>query len=275
MTRVLKVAATLSVRVKVFALDKNPETRATLQQKHRDDWKDADVELVFSDMRTWQPPLQLDIIVSELIGNFGDDECCPECLEAPEKLLRPDGISIPSSCTTYLVPVAATQLCQDVRACSLARRQQMRGFSAGRPHYFGLAASQPVLTFSHGPRRSTDGSVTSRVKEIEFTTSNPGVLHGFVGGFRLLLFEDVELCTLDSRDGLCTPGLCSWGNAFFPLLEPVRLLKEERIRLEVKRLRDARRVWYEWRLLAPKRVRNSMHNLDGHAKSYRLNFASY
>jgi protein arginine N-methyltransferase 5 len=33
-------------------------------------------------MRIWQPPKRADIIISELLGSFGDNELSPECLEA-------------------------------------------------------------------------------------------------------------------------------------------------------------------------------------------------
>ena len=39
---------------------------------------------------------QADILVSELLGSFSDNELSPECLDGAQKFLRRDGISIPS-----------------------------------------------------------------------------------------------------------------------------------------------------------------------------------
>jgi hypothetical protein len=39
------------------------------------------VTLVSADMRHWQAPEQADILVSELLGSFGDNELSPECLD--------------------------------------------------------------------------------------------------------------------------------------------------------------------------------------------------
>ena len=46
-------------------------------------------------MRHWEAPEKADIIVSELLGSFGDNELSPECLDGAQRFLRKDGISIP------------------------------------------------------------------------------------------------------------------------------------------------------------------------------------
>ena len=46
-----------------------------------------------------------DIIVSELLGSFGDNELSPECLYDAEDLFKPDAISIPSSYTSWIGPL--------------------------------------------------------------------------------------------------------------------------------------------------------------------------
>lgn len=56
-----------------------------------------------------------DIIVSELLGSFGDNELSPECLDGAEKLLKnPSGISIPQNYTSFLCPVSSPVLYQKV-----------------------------------------------------------------------------------------------------------------------------------------------------------------
>lgn len=46
-------------------------------------------------MRLFTPPEKIDILVSELLGSFGDNELSPECLDGAQRHLKPDGISIP------------------------------------------------------------------------------------------------------------------------------------------------------------------------------------
>ena len=71
--------------------------------------------IVAADMRTWEAPAKADILVSELLGSFGDNELSPECLDGAQRFLREDGISIPSSYTSYLQPITTCKLWNDVK----------------------------------------------------------------------------------------------------------------------------------------------------------------
>ncbi len=44
------------------------------------------------------------------MGSFGDNELSPECLDGAQKFLKVDGISIPSSYTSFLAPLSTTKL---------------------------------------------------------------------------------------------------------------------------------------------------------------------
>ena len=44
--------------------------------------------VVSCDMREWQAPEKADILVSELLGSFGDNELSPECLDGAQKYLK-------------------------------------------------------------------------------------------------------------------------------------------------------------------------------------------
>ncbi|PKY03641.1 protein methyltransferase RmtC [Aspergillus campestris IBT 28561] len=57
----------------------------------------------------------VDIVVSELLGSFGDNELSPECLDGITHLLNPThGISIPASYTAHLTPISAPKLHSDI-----------------------------------------------------------------------------------------------------------------------------------------------------------------
>jgi protein arginine N-methyltransferase 5 len=58
-----------------------------LQERKETEWHDA-VEIVFGDMRTAELPVQADIIVSELLGSFADNELSPECLDGAMRFLK-------------------------------------------------------------------------------------------------------------------------------------------------------------------------------------------
>ena len=46
-----------------------------------------------------------DILVSELLGSFSDNELSPECLDGAQKFLKPDGVSIPCEYTSFVAPL--------------------------------------------------------------------------------------------------------------------------------------------------------------------------
>lgn len=44
--------------------------------------------IVHEDMRLWQPECKADIMVSELLGSFSDNELSPECLDGAQRYLK-------------------------------------------------------------------------------------------------------------------------------------------------------------------------------------------
>jgi protein arginine N-methyltransferase 5 len=50
-------------------------------------WGDT-VRIVSQDMRFWEAPELADILVSELLGSFSDNELSPECLDGAQRFLK-------------------------------------------------------------------------------------------------------------------------------------------------------------------------------------------
>ena len=123
-TRALKASEAAKVPISLWAVEKNPNAFVLLQRHNHEDW-DNKVALVQSDMRSWRGPfehgpsgakqnLPIDILISELLGSFADNELSPECLDGMVHLLaRPHGISIPRSYAAYLTPIGAPKLHAD------------------------------------------------------------------------------------------------------------------------------------------------------------------
>lgn len=84
-TRCLQAAERAKRAIRVVALEKNPGALIILQDKRLNEWGENRVEIKFGDMRTFDPPRdekdKADIVVSELLGSFGDNELSPECLD--------------------------------------------------------------------------------------------------------------------------------------------------------------------------------------------------
>jgi len=67
------------------------EIDGRLLAQKEDMWGDK-VTVISSDMRQWDPPNKADILVSELLGSFGDNELSPECLDGAQHLLKGNGL---------------------------------------------------------------------------------------------------------------------------------------------------------------------------------------
>lgn len=83
----LRALARAQRPARIYAVEKNVNAFTTLQERKALEWGDA-VEILFGDMRTLHVPEQADILVSELLGSFGDNELSPECIDGAMRFLK-------------------------------------------------------------------------------------------------------------------------------------------------------------------------------------------
>lgn len=166
----LKAAQIVNIKVKVIALDKNPNAIVTLRNMVVDEHLEDQVTVFAGDMRKIEiEKIQGDIIVSELLGSFGDNELSPECLVPTEKYLKPGGIYIPYSYTNYVLPMSSQIIWNEVNiyasqgfASRVAINQQLYPFEL--PYVVKIYAAHfpcgsnpaPVFTFRHCPYPDTE-----------------------------------------------------------------------------------------------------------------------
>jgi len=74
-----------SVRILLFLVPFNESLRR-LQARKEAEWGDK-VQILHGDMRVIEIPEKADILVSELLGSFGDNELSPECLDGAMRFL--------------------------------------------------------------------------------------------------------------------------------------------------------------------------------------------
>jgi protein arginine N-methyltransferase 5 len=233
-TKAIQAAESTGSKVEVWALEKNPNAYVYLLRQNAQKWG-GKVNVVKTDMRAWSGPLisespetgpvygKIDILISELLGSFGDNELSPECLDGIQHVLaKPHGISIPQSYTAHLSPIATPKLYADIytRAqtdatafdtpwvVSLFQLDFVAQKVPGHPRF------QEAWEFSHPipdstldavvARRSggvvggTGGSMAgaagandhnSRFCHLTFVARTRGVAHGLAGYFESTLYE--------------------------------------------------------------------------------------
>lgn len=123
-TRVLRAAERTSTPIQLWALEKNQNAYVYLLRQNEREWG-GKVKVVKTDMRDWPGPVpdgyndvittKVDILVTELLGSFGDNELSPECLDGIQKhIAKPHGISIPESYTAWLSPISTPRIFTDL-----------------------------------------------------------------------------------------------------------------------------------------------------------------
>ncbi|KAF5796127.1 putative methyltransferase [Helianthus annuus] len=80
--------ASTTIVLMVVGARRGPHVRASLKAAEEtgrylvklEGWENM-VTIISYDMRCWEAPEKADILVSELLGSFGDNELSPECLD--------------------------------------------------------------------------------------------------------------------------------------------------------------------------------------------------
>ncbi|KAI4378854.1 hypothetical protein MLD38_016278 [Melastoma candidum] len=254
----LQAAEETGRKLKVYAVEKNPNAIVTLHSLLKLEGWENSVNIVSSDMRHWDAPEKADILVSELLGSFGDNELSPECLDGAQRFLKEDGISIPSSYTSFIQPVTASKLYNDVKlhkdVVHFETAYVVKLHSVAR-----LAPTQPVFTFTH-PNRLTNKS-NQRFKRLQFqlpTDMGSALVHGFAGYFDAVLYGDVHL---GIEPLTATPNMFSWFPIFFPLRTPVCVQSGGSLESMFWRCVGSNKVWYEWCVTSPSP--SAIHNSNG------------
>ncbi|KXZ56533.1 hypothetical protein GPECTOR_1g479 [Gonium pectorale] len=254
----MKAAARAGVVLRVYAVEKNPNAIVHIQNMLRTEGWERHVSIVSADMRHWQAPEPADILVSELLGSFGDNELSPECLDGAQRFLAPGGISIPSSYTSFLAPATSHKLHHDVRSYKDLEHMETPYVVRLHRHYL-LSPTQPLFTFTHP---NTDQPIdNSRYATLTFArdpAAGSAVLHGFAGYFECTLYGDVLLSIHPPSH---SDNMFSWFPIFFPLREPVHVPAGGSVGLAMWRCCAAHKVWYEWALTAPSS--GPIHNVGG------------
>jgi len=239
----------------VYAIEKNENAIISLKGRVEADrnssWRN--VYVIECDMRHWKPNELADILVSELLGSFGDNELSPECLDGAQRYLKVDGVSIPSSYYSSVEPISSSKLWGDCRVSMDTQRALETAYvvKINAAYHLGNEEPQKCFEFSH-PNWSildaTSNKHNARYSEVNFTSRCDGILHGFAGYFHCTLYKDISLSIIPQS---LSVGMFSWFPLFIPLKEPVTVREGDPIRFHLWRDDDCHKVWYEWCISEP------------------------
>ncbi|POW08915.1 hypothetical protein PSTT_07163 [Puccinia striiformis] len=217
--------------ITITAIEKIP---IRTSQRLRTDWDPEVVKVWFGDMRDYQPIDPIDIIISELLGSFGDNELSPECLDGVIRWLAADGISIPCGYRSYVAPLASSKIYSRVlelgkfetpyvvmiHSAEIISAQGGPDGEMGKvQETWSFAHPRTDLVFSHDTGVPITNFHNARSSHLTFHIPQPSVCHGLAAYFRATLYGDVTIETLP--DTRMSREMLSWFPMFFPLKEPI------------------------------------------------------
>lgn len=266
----LKSATDIGRSIHLYAVEKNPHAIITLraQLANFNSVRSCKVEVISSDIRDWMAPQLADIVVSELLGSFGDNELSPECLDSVWKCVKDTAISIPESYRSWIAPIMSPKLHAETAA--LRDKPFISAFDCTyvvyiRNHYL-IDSPKELFSFVHDkltePPNKHDNS---RHKTLTFTAKINCACHGFAGFFDTTLYENISLSIVTGNH---TPKMFSWFPVWIPLEKPVQLKQGEKLEVHFWRKTNIRAVWYEWCLIKP--IPTQIQNSSGKSHSIGL-----
>lgn len=263
-TRVLRAASSTGVSTQACAVEKNPNAHVLIQRRNATDslWNNS-VLIYKSDMRAWPGPTidgkvqKVDILVSELLGSFGDNELSPECLDGVQHVLHPEhGINIPQNYTAWLTPISTPKLHSDLLTRGGEEKWELPAVVMlhqyddlctipSQPDCARIPDVKEAWAFSHplaseildqaalraggttdaGGWTGGDGNNEHNVRscKVKFRAQDRGVCHGLAGYFETVLYapadggKKIELSINPVTIDEKSKDMISWFPIFFPL----------------------------------------------------------
>lgn len=246
------------VNVRIWAVEKNPNAIVTLRHRSQlENW--TNVEVVGEDMRYWNAPHKADIIVSELLGSFGDNELSPECIDGAQRFLGPDGDCIPCKYTSFLTPVTTNKLWNDVKNYNDLAHFETAYVVKFHQVFFPTKDIRSCFEFTHP---NWENISNERYKQLDFVSEVDALIHGFAGYFHCELYKGLSVSI---NPDTYSEGMFSWFPIYFPIRTPVVLRRGQKLTSHWWRCHNDKKVWYEWAVSEP--TPQPIHNPSGRSYS--------
>ncbi|KAJ6246878.1 protein arginine n-methyltransferase 5 [Anaeramoeba flamelloides] len=279
--RAIKASMKSNIQINLYAIEKNPSALMVLRSII---WENnQDVTVIAGDMRNLQIDIKFDLIISELLGSFGDNELSPECLDGVQlACLKPNGIMIPQSYSSYLAPVSSfgTWIALKQYSKSNGKNDDQKMKNCLESSYvvrFGcpllIGNIKKCFVFNH-PQDSSilrnnfqSNNHNQRFLKINWIAKQDSVCHGLAGYFTTQLYRDVQLSIHPESH---TQKMASWFPLYFPFSQPIKIKKGQIIEIYIWRIGNKKQggVWYEWTMTKPLQLH--IHNPNGRASKIGL-----
>lgn len=209
-------------------------------------------------------PEKVDVVVSEILGNLGDNEdMTPILADARQRFLKTNGIMLPAQVKTHLVPISSekahsqvkNKICKGINSQykldDLLQKLRIENpfnlyYDCIIPDSTHLSNPQVVQEFNFDGRDKSEYQV-----KIIYGIKREGIFTGFKGNFSAELSDKVTLdISGDNIQGRKTSDC--WKHCFLPIENPVNVKIGDKIILFYSRFYPAKkdspfRQGYSWK----------------------------
>jgi protein arginine N-methyltransferase 1 len=177
-------------------------------------------------------PPQVDLVISETLGNFALEENIIETLGDARRFLKPGGVMIPQELAQFVAPVTSPRLYDELNVWE------------GIGHDLDFAAAKHVCMnnmyvkdirpedSSENPLRwdqvdFTKKNKSVRAKTVEWTVKSNLTLYGFALWWECTLINNVTISTAPAAEPT------HWKQIYLPLVDPIAVKKGQTVRLKL------------------------------------------
>ncbi|MEN2496025.1 MAG: Protein arginine N-methyltransferase 5 [Marteilia pararefringens] len=257
-TIVIEESEALEIPIELHAVEKNDFEIPTLEFRNKSEWNNV-VKIHHGDVRSWNFDNKIHLIVSELLGSFGDNELSPEILDCTQRFISEFGLYIPADSKSYIAPIMSDGLNRAICAEKLSVREgdkYLKCYVSYLDQYFLIDEPKEAFHFTHPNLAAIP--CYEKYQCLEFKAKSDATLHAFAGYFTADLLDGIELST---KPDTHTENLISWFPIVFPIRVPVMVKKSDIIEFHIWRRNNNHHVWYEWTITSP--IVLDIHNVNG------------
>ncbi|KAG5461504.1 MAG: PRMT5 arginine-N-methyltransferase-domain-containing protein [Olpidium bornovanus] len=197
----IRASAKSGRKIKVHALEKNPNSLVTLQQMKEDVWFDQ-VSIVHADMRSWEAPEKVRSSAIRYLLSPVARGWCLRRSSRPGRRPRQRAVGLPRR---QRVESRMLRRCAEVPQSEAAAYKNQLHLETPYVVMFKnvdhVAEPQRCWAFHHpnwvevGDRPPPDNLHNTRYCHLTFSSAHGAMLHGLAGYFESVLYQDVMLST--------------------------------------------------------------------------------
>ena len=246
-TGILSLFAARAGAKRIYAIERTPIGQQAELIAQANGYGDT-IVLVRDDAISTVLPENVDVVVSEWLGNGGvEEDMLPAVMSIRDRHLKPGGVMIPATMTTFLAPVESA----DAFAMIDEFNDDVYGFDYAPMR--AKAVDEMHLTRFESENLLAEGQVVADfdIHDVQepyyqttcvFTVARDGTLHGLAGWFDAAIADGVMI-----RTGPGAPPT-HWYHVYYPIPQATAVSQGEKIRTTITAMPSVVNIEWRWKI---------------------------